>query len=76
MPAVLAADRRRAETARNGEQCTVTAATVGAGQGEEWLSDCANGPLSTSEGVGGPSEWLPAGSLQHMTYVVRSLPGG
>jgi hypothetical protein len=44
--------------------------------GPEWLSDCANGPLSTSEGVGGPSEWLPAGSLQHMTYVVRSLPGG
>ncbi|WP_225631658.1 beta family protein [Streptomyces solaniscabiei] len=49
---------------------------AGAGQGEEWLSDCANGPLSTSEGVGGPTEWLRAGNLQHMTYVVRSLSGG
>ncbi|MEV4923354.1 beta family protein [Streptomyces roseoverticillatus] len=49
---------------------------AGAGQGEKWLSDCANGPLSTSEGVGGPTEWLRAGNLQHMTYVVRSLPGG
>ncbi|HEX5567582.1 MAG TPA: hypothetical protein VFY14_11765, partial [Streptomyces sp.] len=48
----------------------------GAGQGEEWLSDCANGPLTTSEGVGGPTEWLRAGNLQHMTYVVRSLSGG
>ncbi|WP_236580098.1 beta family protein [Streptomyces sp. HM190] len=47
-----------------------------AGQGEAWLSDCANGPLSVSEGVGGPTEWLRAGNLQHMTYVVRSLPGG
>ncbi|MFI1294885.1 beta family protein [Streptomyces noursei] len=47
-----------------------------AGRGEEWLSDCANGPLSTSEGVGGPTEWLRAGNLQHMTYVVRSLPDG
>ncbi|GHF48282.1 beta family protein [Streptomyces griseosporeus] len=49
---------------------------AGAGQGEEWLSDCANGPLSTSEGVGGPTEWLRAGNLQHMTYVVGSLSGG
>ncbi|MFJ6833889.1 beta family protein [Streptomyces sp. NPDC091209] len=49
---------------------------AGAGQGEEWLSDCADGPLSTGEGVGGPTEWLRAGNLQHMTYVVRSLPGG
>lgn len=48
---------------------------AGAGPGEEWLSDCANGPLSTGEGVGGPTEWLRAGNLQHMTYVVRSLPG-
>ncbi|MDI9886400.1 beta family protein [Streptomyces sp. HNM0645] len=47
-----------------------------AGQGEAWLSDCANGPLSVSEGVGGPTEWLRAGNLQHMTHVVRSLPGG
>ncbi|MFJ9739068.1 beta family protein [Streptomyces sp. NPDC101166] len=46
----------------------------GAGQGEEWLSDCANGPLSSSEGVGGPAEWLRAGNLQQVTYVVRSLP--
>ncbi|MFE7277205.1 beta family protein [Streptomyces sp. NPDC057623] len=49
---------------------------AGAGQGEEWLSDCAHGPLSSSEGVGGPTEWLRAGNLQHMTYVVRSLHGG
>ncbi|MER5785431.1 beta family protein [Streptomyces mobaraensis] len=49
---------------------------AGAGQGEAWLSDCANGPLSTGEGMGGPTEWLRAGNLQHMTYVVRSLPGG
>lgn len=48
----------------------------GAGQGEEWLSECAHGPLSTSEGVGGPTEWLREGNAQHMTYVVRSLPGG
>ncbi|MBV7700499.1 beta family protein [Streptomyces sp. TRM70350] len=48
----------------------------GAGQGEEWLSDCANSPLSSSEGVGGPTEWLRAGNLQHMTYVVRSLSDG
>ncbi|MFB9346855.1 beta family protein [Streptomyces heliomycini] len=47
-----------------------------AGQGEEWLSACANGPLSAGEGVGGPTEWLRAGNLQHMTFVVRSLPGG
>ncbi|GAA4946937.1 hypothetical protein GCM10023238_11600 [Streptomyces heliomycini] len=45
-------------------------------QGEEWLSACANGPLSAGEGVGGPTEWLRAGNLQHMTFVVRSLPGG
>ncbi|MFD1306888.1 beta family protein [Streptomyces kaempferi] len=49
---------------------------AGAGQGEEWVSDCAYGPLSTGEGVGGPTERLRAGNLQHMTYVVRSLPGG
>ncbi|MEU3661480.1 beta family protein [Streptomyces sp. NPDC032940] len=49
---------------------------AGAGQAEEWLSDCAHGPLTTSEGVGGPTEWLRAGDLQHMTYVVRSLAGG
>ena len=48
----------------------------GAGQGEKWLGDCANGPLSSSEGVGGPTEWLRAGNLQHMTYVVRSLSDG
>ncbi|WP_431980927.1 beta family protein [Streptomyces qinglanensis] len=45
----------------------------GAGPGEEWLSDCANGPLTSSEGVGGPTEWLKAGNLQHITHVVRSL---
>ncbi|GAA2644474.1 hypothetical protein GCM10009864_02820 [Streptomyces lunalinharesii] len=49
---------------------------AGASQGEQWLSACANGPLSTSEGVGGPTEWLRAGNLQHMTYVVRSLADG
>ncbi|MFJ8731491.1 beta family protein [Streptomyces bauhiniae] len=49
---------------------------AGAGQGEEWLSACAHGPLWTGEGTGGPAEWLRAGNLQHMTYVVQSLPGG
>jgi hypothetical protein len=49
---------------------------AGAGQGEEWLSGCAAGPLTSSEGVGGPTEWLRAGNVQHMTYVVRSLSGG
>lgn len=49
---------------------------AGAGQGEEWLSDCADGPLTSSEGVGGPTEWLRAGNLQHMTYVVQSLSDG
>ncbi|AQS71898.1 beta family protein [Streptomyces pactum] len=48
----------------------------GAGPGEEWLSDCANGPLTSSEGVGGPTEWLKAGNLQHMTHIVRSLSDG
>ncbi len=47
---------------------------AGAGQGEKWLRDCANGPLTVSKGVGGPKEWLRTGNLQHMTYVVRSLP--
>ncbi|MFJ6985998.1 MULTISPECIES: beta family protein [unclassified Streptomyces] len=49
---------------------------AGAGPGEEWLSDCARGPLTSSEGVGGPTEWLRAGNLQHMTYVVRNLADG
>ncbi|MER8032351.1 beta family protein [Streptomyces bauhiniae] len=49
---------------------------AGAGQGEEWLSVCAHGPSWSGEGVGGPAEWLRAGNLQHMTYVVHSLPGG
>ncbi|MGW4376097.1 beta family protein [Streptomyces albidoflavus] len=45
-----------------------------AGEGEAWLTDCSAGPLSTGQGVGGATEWLRAGNLQHMTYVVRSLP--
>ncbi|CAL9403572.1 beta family protein [Streptomyces sp. enrichment culture] len=49
---------------------------AGAGAGEAWLRDCANGPLTTGKGVGGFTEWLRAGNLQHMTYVVRSLPDG
>ncbi|MFB7211940.1 hypothetical protein [Streptomyces sp. NPDC056255] len=49
---------------------------AGAGSGEEWLSECARGPLTTGEGAGGPTEWLRARNLQHMTYVVRSLPDG
>ncbi|MEU6081636.1 beta family protein [Streptomyces sp. NPDC047108] len=48
---------------------------AGAGRAEEWLTGCAHGPLSTGEGMGRPKEWLQAGNLQHMTYVVRSLPG-
>jgi hypothetical protein len=46
-----------------------------AGPGEEWLRNCADGPLTTSKGTGGFTQWLEAGNLQHMTYVVRSLPG-
>ncbi|MEU2084982.1 beta family protein [Streptomyces albus] len=49
---------------------------AGAGPGEQWLCECANGPLSTGEGTGGPKEWLQMGNLQHMTYVVRSLTDG
>lgn len=47
---------------------------VEAGEGEAWLIDCSDGPLTTGKGVGGVTEWLRAGNLQHMTYVVRSLP--
>ncbi|WP_330173199.1 beta family protein [Streptomyces sp. NBC_01498] len=49
---------------------------TGTGEGERWLSDCAHGPLSTGKDTGGPAEWLWAGNVQHMTYVVRSLSGG
>ncbi|MEW2313895.1 beta family protein [Streptomyces bauhiniae] len=48
---------------------------AGGGQGEAWLSSCAHGPSWTGAGAGGPSEWLRVGNLQHMTYVVHSLPG-
>ncbi|MBA6439489.1 beta family protein [Streptomyces sp. GMR22] len=49
-------------------------ASVGAG--ETWLRDCANGPLTTSEGTGQAPDWLRAGNIQHMTYVVRCLLPG
>ncbi|MFJ4061487.1 beta family protein [Streptomyces albogriseolus] len=47
-----------------------------AGHGEAWLSDCAHGPRTTGRGAGGFREWLRAGYVQHMTYVVRCLPDG
>ncbi|MEU2346092.1 beta family protein [Streptomyces sp. NPDC013082] len=47
-------------------------ATAGAGEG--WLRACADGPATSSEGTGGPTQWLWAGNVQHMTYVVRCLP--
>ncbi|MGW7298479.1 beta family protein [Streptomyces sp. NPDC054829] len=47
-----------------------------AGPAEEWLDDCARGPLTTGEGTGGFTQWLWVGNLQHMTYVARSLSGG
>ncbi|GAA4008821.1 hypothetical protein GCM10022384_63160 [Streptomyces marokkonensis] len=46
-----------------------------ASAGETWLRDCADGPATDSEGTGTHTQWLWAGNVQHMTYVVRSLPG-
>ncbi|MDX3519762.1 beta family protein [Streptomyces scabiei] len=46
-----------------------------ASAGETWLRDCAEGPVTDSEGTGTHNQWLWAGNVQHMTYVVRSLPG-
>lgn len=46
-----------------------------ASAGETWLRDCADGPVTDSKGSGSHTEWLRAGNVQHMTYVVRSLPG-
>ncbi|MGW5733543.1 MULTISPECIES: beta family protein [Streptomyces] len=46
-----------------------------ASAGETWLRDCADGPMTDSEGSGSHTQWLWAGNVQHMTYVVRSLPG-
>ncbi|WP_338783642.1 beta family protein [Streptomyces sp. DG1A-41] len=46
-----------------------------ASAGETWLRDCADGPMTDSEGTGTHTQWLWAGNVQHMTYVVRSLPG-
>ncbi|GHF24857.1 hypothetical protein GCM10010218_01870 [Streptomyces mashuensis] len=42
-----------------------------AGAGETWLRDCARG-LGPA-GTGNAAVWLQAGTVQHMTYVVRSL---
>ncbi|MFE1942035.1 beta family protein [Streptomyces massasporeus] len=47
-----------------------------ASAGETWLRDCADGPMTDGEGSGNHTQWLWAGNVQHMTYVVRSLPGG
>ncbi|MFE2179596.1 hypothetical protein [Streptomyces sp. NPDC059455] len=47
-----------------------------AGAGETWLRDCADGPLTTGEGTGQAPDWLRAGNIQHMTYVVRCLRQG
>ncbi|WP_329135994.1 beta family protein [Streptomyces sp. NBC_01476] len=41
--------------------------------GETWLRDCAGGPLASSEGTGQVIDWLRAGNIQHVTYVVRCL---
>jgi Beta protein len=46
-----------------------------ASAGETWLRDCADGPMTDSEGAGNHTQWLWAGNVQHMTYVVRRLPG-
>ncbi|WHX18578.1 beta family protein [Streptomyces malaysiensis subsp. malaysiensis] len=46
-----------------------------AGAGETWLRDCADGPLSSSKGTGQVLDWLRAGNVQHMSYVVRCLLG-
>ena len=44
-----------------------------AGFGETWLRNCAQGPTTSSEGVGNPTVRLKAGNAQHLTYVARSL---
>jgi hypothetical protein len=49
--------------------------TAVASAGETWLRDCADGPVTDSEGTGTHTQWLWAGSVQHMAHVVRSLPG-
>ncbi|GAB3950218.1 beta family protein [Streptomyces sparsus] len=46
-----------------------------ASAGEAWLRACAGGPLTSSKGTGQHEQWLRAGSLQHMTFVVRCLRG-
>ncbi|PJE97857.1 hypothetical protein CUT44_00850 [Streptomyces carminius] len=42
-----------------------------ASAGETWLRDCAEGPLTAGRGTGQAADWLRAGNVQHMTYVVR-----
>ncbi|MGW4159217.1 beta family protein [Streptomyces sp. NPDC004788] len=42
-----------------------------ASKGETWLRDCAHG--QGPKGTGNAGVWLQKGSVQHMTYVVRSL---
>ncbi|MFF7733618.1 beta family protein [Streptomyces sp. NPDC007984] len=49
--------------------------TAVASAGETWFRDCADGPMTDSEGTGTHTQWLWAGGVQHMTHVVRSLPG-
>ncbi|WP_432586691.1 beta family protein [Streptomyces sp. HD1123-B1] len=44
-----------------------------ASAGETWLRDCADGPLSSSKGTGQVMDWLRAGNVQHISYVVRCL---
>ncbi|MBH5337425.1 beta family protein [Streptomyces pactum] len=46
------------------------------GAGEAWLRGCADGPLTSPKGTGGPLQWLWAGHTQHLTYVARCLSGG
>lgn len=46
-----------------------------ASAGETWLRDCADGPTTDGHGSGNHPQWLRAGNVQHLTYVVRSLTG-
>lgn len=44
-----------------------------AGAGETWLRDCAAGPVTSGAGTGQVADWLRAGNIQHITYVVQCL---
>ncbi|MGP4002292.1 beta family protein [Streptomyces sp. 8N706] len=46
---------------------------VTASAGATWLRNCAEGPVTSSKGTGQVMDWLRAGNVQHMTYIVRCL---